>query len=444
VGTLSSILFATAALSGVVAPRPAHAAPLVVVETSPLSGVEMPKGAERWNKSDALFRGVLTALAKEKIVHLAPLGDSVEVWTWRGGNYREDRVSFTKSGVKRALTVAGYEVEEVPEYEIGGLNIFSHFDLEDMSLPFRPSNTKRSNYFRATHEGKGQTILGAWLESDDAIAVGFLSVEFKGTPKPAALPAVSGANVVLVKDFNDTTKSLPAPKMPAFPTLASKPRTVRGYVLDAGGKPIVGAEVAVYTSAGGGFRTTHKGRSNATGLYEVPLPAGVAEIAEAKCNVVYNGVTYELPLVAAKGASATFNATTGYIENFTIRTAGEFGGTIRVLDGLNKGTLEVTITPVGRLLDGSVGKTFVYRFNAADAHETYLNGVPLGRYKLTARLFDSGDELPMQVRRTFGTDAERALKESLQIDFQPGYTFSQANPGKSNSRIAYVEVMLEP
>jgi hypothetical protein len=39
---------------------------------------------------------------------------------------------------------------------------------------------------------------------------------------------------------------------------------------------------------------------------------------------------------------------------------------------------------------------------------------------------------------------ERALSDSLQVDFQSGYTFSPANPGKSNKGIVYFEVTLEP
>jgi hypothetical protein len=440
---ISGILFGGTLFA--VAPQTALAAPLVPAEASALSGIAMPKGAEHFDKSDALFRGVLTALAKENVVHLAPLGDRVEVWAWRGDNYRADRVSFAKSGVKRALTAAGYTVTDIDDSELRDVNVFAHFDLEDNTLLFRPSTTKRASYFCAKNETKGQTLLGAWLEDDDALAVGFLPVEFKGNPKPAALPAVSGANVVLVKDINDTTKGLPPTKLPVFPALAKKPGTVRGYVKDSGGRPIAGAEIAVYSSAGGGFRTTHKGRSNANGLYEVPLPIGIAEIADAQCNVTYNGVNYKLPLLDATGDKTAFDPKTGRIENFVLRTEGEFGGTIRVHDNVNKGTLEITLTPVGRLLDGSEGRTFVYRYDASDVRgETYLNGMPLGRYKLTARLLDNGEALPMQVSRTFGTEAERALTDRLQVDFQPGYTFSQANPGKSNKGIVYFEVTLEP
>jgi hypothetical protein len=443
VAAVSGLLTA-GTVSSLIAPRPAFAAATLAVDSSALTGVEMPKGATRFDKSDASFRGVLTALAKENVVSLPPQDDRVEVWIWQGDSYRADRVPFTKSGVKRALTAAGYTVTEIEENQLRDVNVFAHFDREVSDLPFRPSTTKRSAYFRAVHEAKGQALLGAWLEDDDALAVGFLPVEFKAKPKPAPLPAVSGTKTVLVKDPNETMKGIPPTKLPAFPALTRKPGTVRGYILDGGGRPIVGAEIAVYSSVGGGFRTTHKGRSNAAGLYEVLLPAGIAEIADAKCRVVYNGATYELPLLPAKGEKTPFEAKTGHVENFVLRTEGEFGGTIRVLDNINKGTLEITITPVGRLLDGSVGRTFVYRYDASESSETFLNGMPLGRYKLTARLLDDGEALPMQAGRTFGTDAERALKESLTIDFQPGYTFSQANRGKSNKGIVYFEVTLEP
>lgn len=260
----------------------------------------------------------------------------------------------------------------------------------------------------------------------------------------AQLPPAAATSVVLVKDVNDTMKGVPPTKTPAFPPLAKKPSTVRGWVKDGAGRPIAGARVAVYSSAAGGYRTTHTGRSNAQGLYEVLLPMGVGEVAEGTCRVTYNGAQYDLPLSPVAGEFHTFDIKSGHVENFVLRTEGEYGGTLRVLDNVDRGTLELTLTPAGRLLDGTPGRTFVYRYPAGDVSgETFLNGLPLGRYTLKARLLDDGDTLPMRAGRTFDFDDE-ALKSSLQVDFQPGYTFSQANPGKSNKAVAYFQVTLKP
>lgn len=412
-------------------------------ETSSVLGIEIPGGAVRFTKADAPFNGILKSVAGEQAINRKPTG-KVEVFAWQGANYREDRASFMRTSVKRALTGAGYTWKEISGNDIRDTNIFNFIDTEDEKLPFRPAMTKQTYYFQATNEARGVSVLGMMLESENSMALAVLPVEFKST-KPVPLPTVSGANVILVKDFNNSMKGVAADKMPAFEPIAKKPRTVRGLVKDSGGKPIAGAQIAVYSSVGGGVRTTHKARSNAQGLYEVQLPAGVAEIAEGKCNVTYNGVNYELPLQLVSGEPETFSPVAGRIEHFVLRTTSEYGGTVRALLGrFEKGTVEITLTPVGRMMDGSAGKTFVYRYDVEGNGEKYLNGMPLGRYKLTARLLDEGDALPIQVRRTSGTDAERELADSLEVNFLPGYTYSQANPGQSNRGVAHFEVALEP
>lgn len=420
----------------------AYAAPRA--ENSAVTGMEMPAGATKFRHGERLFNTVLTSLSRETAISRKPIGKA-EVFAWQGSQYRSDRVAFNRSAVKRALTTAGYVVKDISVNDIRDTNPFEHDDTDSDLMPFRPAVTNQILYFQATNESRGISILGVFLESEDAFAVGFLPVEFKGTPKAAPLPALTGANVVLVKDINDTMKGLPPAKLPTFEPIAKKPRTVRGLVKDSAGRPIAGAEIAVFSSAAGGARTTHIARTNAQGLYEVLLPSGVAEIAEGKCTVVYNGTKFELPLYLVSGEPVTFDPRPGRIEHFVLRTEREYGGTIRVFRMVEKGTIEVTITPVGRLMDGSAGRTFVYRFSGEGGiGETYLNGMPLGRYKLTARLLDDGDALPLQVRRTFGTEAERQVGESIQVEFKPGYSASQGNPGKSNHEVSHFEVTVQP
>lgn len=440
-------LFLSTALSTIawsLSIQPCAAIVAIQAESSTLAGIAMPKGATHFNRIDDQIKGILNALSKEKIVGLPATTDKVEVFIWQGDNYREDRVGFTKSSLKRAFTSAGYIFTEISRDDLRETNVFEYFDLNDTSLPFHPALTKRIEYFRATNESKGQTVIGVWLEDENALTVGMLPVQFKAAKKPVPLPDVTGANVVLVKDIHNTMKGIPPTKLPVYEAIAKKAGTVRGLIKDAAGKPIAGAQIAVHSSVGGGFRTTHKAVSNAKGFYEVLLPVGIAEVVEAKCTVNYNGVKYDLPLTPVGEAMTQFTSQTGHVANFVLRTEGDFGGTIRVLDNVDHGTLEVTITPEGRLMDGTMGRTFVYRYSAAEGSETFLNGIPIGRYKLTVRLLDDGEALPMQAGRTFGSDAERELKESLQVDFAPGYSFSQVNFGKSNKDIQIFEVRLEP
>jgi hypothetical protein len=415
-----------------------------------LEGVALPKGATPLRGLDAPFASWLTKLSKEKLVgREAVSGAKPVVLAWRGEDFKENRVRFNKSALRRALADAGYEVKEVREDRLRDVNQFEHFDRDDRSLPLQAvPGIQRPDYFYAERPGHGgQALVGAWLMDETGLAVGLLPVLYRAAAAAKPLPPPdAGPNAIIVADLNNAAKGAPALAPPAFPKVTPKPRTVRGIVKDGAGRPIAGARIAVYSSAGGGFRTTHKAVSDAQGTYEVPLPVGVGEVAEGTAQVAYNGKTFELPLrPVGTGAGSTFNTAKGYVQNFVLGTSGEFGGTIRLTDNVTEGTIEVTMKPDGLLLDGSAGRPLVFRFDTGESHsETYLNGIPLGRYTLTARLLDDGEALPLQAGRMFGTDTERALGLKLRVEFAPGYTFSQANPGKSNKGVAYFEAVLEP
>jgi hypothetical protein len=411
--------------------------------TSQLTGIKIPKGAASFDGARPNFSGVLLSLAKEGTVKQSPAGEA-EVFAWRGDNYKPNRTEFTKTALSAALNGAGYTVKEIREDQLRDVNVFAHFDREDASLTFRPSVLKRAAYFQATNEAKGESVLGAWLEDDDALAVALLPVEFKAKPKAKPLPGVEGEGVVLVKDFTDSTKGLPAPKMPAFPRIAIKPGTVRGLAKDGGGKPIVGAQVVVHCSAGGGFRTSHKARTNAQGLYEVLLPTGIAEVVEAKANINYNGRKYEMSLHPVGGDFKQFEARKGHIQHLILRTSGEYGGNIRVLHGVPEGgTIEITVKPQGRQMDGSTGRTFVYRYpSGIGTGEKFLQFLPLGGYQITARLLEDGEALPLRVARTFGSEEETQPQSSLPVVFESGMDSLSGNTGKSGIRA--FQVTLKP
>jgi hypothetical protein len=410
---------------------------------SSLLGVAMPRGGAAYDEVDANFNDLLSKLAKEKVVAQTPAGDEPEVFIWKGAAYRADRVAFTKSGLQRALEGAGWTFKEVDQNQLRDVNIFASFDDSNGNeLPFAHSVTKRALYFQASSAKAGKAVLGAWLESDDALALGLLPVEFVAPKAKAALPAVA-AGAFLVKDKNDFSKGLPAPKTPAFPKMAPKPGTVRGVALDGSGKPLANVEVAVHSSIGGGVRTTHKARTNAQGVYQVLVPAGIAEVVQADYKTTYNGDKHTLNLRPADGDWTQFNAAKGHVEHLILRTSGESGGTVLLRDNV-EGMVEVTLKPVGKLLDGSSGRTFVVRFDSTGESDAYLNGIPLGRYQLSARLLEDGEDLPLRAAFFFGSDDEREPKSSVTFGFKPGYELQQYNPGKSSSNVVPTRIMLQP
>jgi len=121
-----------------------------------------------------------------------------------------------------------------------------------------------------------------------------------------------------------------------------------------------------------------------------------------------------------------------------------YGAPLRVLtyNLTEKSIVEVTLKPVGPLADGSTGKTLVLRWPSPAAGlsgETIIGGIPIGRYTLTARLYDGDDALPMRARKTFGMDNE--LQTSLPVEFE---SESTVRPTLGRTGARRFEVTLEP
>ncbi|MDQ3062318.1 MAG: hypothetical protein M3R14_05570 [Acidobacteriota bacterium] len=60
--------------------------------------------------------------------------------------------------------------------------------------------------------------------------------------------------------------------------------------------------------------------------------------------------------------------------------------------------VEITLTPEGKLFDGSEGKSFVVRKTAGFDTGFKINNIPLGRYKISAKL-SNGKPLKMKLNR---------------------------------------------
>lgn len=393
---------------------------------TPLSGIKLPQGPTRMSGLSDNFAGLLNALADD--LKLGSGQGEAEVFMWSGGSFKPERARFTRTAVESALTSAGYTVKQIDNNQIRGTNPFTkEYGLEESRVAL--SLTDQISYFWATSTQRQQSLVGVWIQGESRLALGVMPIEFKAPHQSAPPPAVGGANVVLVKDTNDAMKGIAPPPNPTFPALARKPGFARGYAKFADGKPIVGANIILWVSAAGGFRTDVKGKTNAQGLYEIPLSIGICEIVNADCKVTYNGATYVLPLHPVDGEFDQFNSTTGGIDHLTLRTYGPgkdadtspkfgenyYGGHLRtVYSGMGQGgTIEIKLTPQGPLLGGVKGRTLVFRFPNG-ASENYLNDVPLGRYTLTARLLDDGEALPIRVNKLFGGEPS----SSVQVDFE--------------------------
>ena len=176
--------------------------------------------------------------------------------------------------------------------------------------------------------------------------------------------------------------------------------TVTGRALDTKGKPIGNAKIwvkPVVTTGLYSTRTDENGRYEASGL----PPVGYRVMGWFEKE--YNGQRYCLrlghpnvtdynPLNPAKGVTRDLLwRTSGRIEDVELYSdSGYFGGSISVMSEnyipARNTTLEFTLTPTGKLIDGSSGKTLVRQPNS----EGYILDVPVGVYKASATIFENG------------------------------------------------------
>ncbi|HVK03451.1 MAG TPA: carboxypeptidase-like regulatory domain-containing protein [Armatimonadaceae bacterium] len=451
---LTTQLFGGALTTG----APVFAVPQEAAASSQTTGVALPGGPVRREDAGlpAGFGRLLASVAKEiDLPAAAPGGGGAEVLFW---TLKPGRAKFTRTAVEGALQEGGYKVAAVNSDDLRETNPFDEsFGLSGDNSAVGLGFGDRVSYFTAKSAEKRRTLVGAWIESEKRLILALAPVEYREEAKDLPLPEVaSGPGVIAVKDIRDAMKGIAPPKPPAFPKLAKKPRTLRGAALDAAGKPLAGAQIIVQASAAGGFRTDVRTRTNAQGVYEMPLPVGVAQVVNADCAVRYNGKSYLLPLHPADGEREHFNSQQGHVENFTLRTYGPagpdtaqspqhgylyYGGYVRAVwfsqDIPDDGTIEVTLSPSGPLMGGVTPRTLVFRFPSKGG-EIFLNDAPIGRYTLKARFLDGAESLPLRAKKVFG---ESELSASLPVEFDPKEG-SLASLGQSG--VKQFDIMLQP
>jgi hypothetical protein len=431
--------------------------------TSQIANVALPKEAARLdnNALSAGFGRFLHEMAQERGLPAGEKGNAEVLW-WSGAAYKTGRSSFTQAALRNALQQGGYTYQEIERSDIRANPFSEEFGLSGEAAQeiFNLSPWDKTTYFQATHADKRQTIMGMWCDKTEQkqLFLALARAGFKETAQSKPLPAVTAANTLLVKDHHNAMKGIAGPKIPTFTKLTRKPGFLRGMVKDAAGKPLAGANIVVQSSAMGGLRTSVETKTNASGLYEIQVPVGVGQVVNADYRVRYNGKSYTLPLRPVDGERDHFNSKQGHIENFVLHTWGVadqdaventpqygsyyYGAHLRVQWFLNEmsedATIEVTLKPQGPLMDGSAGRTLVFRLPLKGSSERYLNNIPIGRYVMSARIWDNGDALPLRMEKLFsGVEAT----DTLQINFEAEHTQLAS---LDSSGIKSFEVLLKP
>lgn len=247
------------------------------------------------------------------------------------------------------------------------------------------------------------------------------------------------------------------PKIPAFAPLKPKPGYVRGWVKDSSGKPLAGAKIGVRSTVAGGFYSGASGKTDARGYYEIQVPWGAASYYCAGYTKDYGDGRAALGLHPADGEADSFASAKGAVENWVLLNYGiadpdgasenpgysgnYYGGAFyldfQVADprplfaddySLPDGSeIELTLTPQGRLLDGSAGQTFTFSKKVKDGDRNSFNvtNIPIGVYKVTAKLLKDGESAPLRLKETgpyssqsFGLEPKEARGEAT-LTFRP-------------------------
>jgi hypothetical protein len=217
----------------------------------------------------------------------------------------------------------------------------------------------------------------------------------------------------------------PAPPAPA--AQAKEPGTVVGTCRTRSGKPIEGADVKLVGLVEGGQEFVGHAATDERGAYVYRAPApGLYRFLEPQLALTVGGREYQFPLApAGAGGDATFFDRRDYlplgkgvVQDFVLPVSGprhpnpgganEPGGyygfslTIVPSPDVAGHTLEVTLAPVGPLIDGSPAKTLSFRHAipapVPSSYRFVAYDIPLGRYRMTRRLLDpSGNEVPFRL-----------------------------------------------
>ncbi len=207
---------------------------------------------------------------------------------------------------------------------------------------------------------------------------------------------------------------------------------VKGRVVDKDGKPV--ANAMIVASSTDYYNKTSTGYSDANGNYSFSLPTGIAEGSYSVSGTVtlrYQNTNFNMALYPQQ--EGVFSAYEGAVRDFTFRLTGPrsvtsdandlpLGATLEVHaqpDNVDDKNLEITLQPIGPLVDGSIGQTLVVGLPENDYR---IKDIPVGKYKITARDKVTGQVLGIAINGAFQEYAPSVEGLFRDADFE-GSTF---------------------
>ena len=206
-----------------------------------------------------------------------------------------------------------------------------------------------------------------------------------------------------------------------------KPGVVTGHVVDSYGKPLANATiVASHTEF---YNKNVIGTTDANGNYRLELSVGTWYVRGSK-NMTFEGKSYRMDLFTENDGPVS--ASEGAVKNLRLKLSGDrtgnfgdegyYGGTVEIFGGnefYDYTNTEITLESVGTLIDGSTGKKIVSKLQQG----LYVQDVPIGKYRVTAKYLADNSPLFVRVRLTGNYDNSVVA------------TFENTTPG--SSRLGY-------
>ncbi len=207
---------------------------------------------------------------------------------------------------------------------------------------------------------------------------------------------------------------------------------VSGKVVNTQGNALEGVDMVVNNSQF--YNDNILGQTDANGNYKLEVTPG-SWYVRATIDVPYDNQTYTLDLDPDN--SKAFAGTEGAVRNFHWKltgarptdfgASGYYGGSVEIVGGwdfYDVEGVELTLTPIAPLIDGSNGQTIT-----RNPDRDVLEDVPIGRYEISARYVP--ENRPMQIRIR---NKDQAYASTVVGSFEPAY------PGATENYKITVEV----
>jgi hypothetical protein len=194
-----------------------------------------------------------------------------------------------------------------------------------------------------------------------------------------------------------------------------------GKAVDTEGKPLADAEIVVNNTQFYNYNIV--GRTDDKGNYKVELTPG-SWYVRGTLKVKYDNRTYVLDLHPE--TDGAFAGTEGAVRNLRWKltgakptefgATGHYGGLVEVYadNFFDTDQVELTLEPVGTLIDGSTGKKIVRKLVGGSIGET--EDIPIGRYHITARYLPTGQAVKLRLRN------EGQYEADVTSSFDPAYS----------------------